>query len=100
MRGEIHPWSNKETTYLLHSSSSPSDQRFITRERGVGCVPVSMHSFNTGPLSKGKPGGASASTSAFWDGSPSTGSVNASPSAAKEMWLMSSAVPSTSVVPE
>ena len=80
-------------------------QRFIGRDRGIGCVPVSRRSSNAGPRSGGKQG---ASTSAYSRDSTSnsgespshTGTVNAGPSAANEMWPTSSAVPSASVVPE
>ena len=44
--GTIHLWSSRKDTCLRHSSSSPCDQRFIGRERGIGCVPVSMRSSN------------------------------------------------------
>ena len=83
-----------------HSSSSPCDHRFIGRERGIGFVPVAMRSSKARPRSGDRPGGGSASKSAYSPasmaksgGSPSSaGSVNAGPSAANEIWPTSSTV--------
>ena len=71
--------------------ATTADQRFIGRERGNGCVPVSTRSSDAGARSGGRPGCGSVSTSAYspasaaksGGGSPSSkGGVNAGPSAA------------------
>ena len=51
LEGIIQPWSSRKATYFLHSSSSSchGDQRFIGRDRGMGCSPVSMRSSKPGP---------------------------------------------------
>ena len=82
------------------------DLRFIGRERGIGCGPVSMRSSNAGPRTGGSPGGGPASTSAYSaaraaesGGSPSSeGNEKAGPSAAKVRWPTKSSVPSAQVV--
>ena len=92
MDGAIQPWSRRtrNARCLRHSSTSLCDQRFIGRERCIGCVPVSMRSSKTGPRKGGNPGGGPASTSAYlWARAaksgrspPSGGNLNAGPSAA------------------
>ena len=55
--GAIHHWSSRKATCFRHSSSSPYDKRFIGRDRGMGCSPVSMRNLKASPRSRVRPGG-------------------------------------------
>ena len=58
--------NTRKANCLRHSSSLPCDQRFIGRERGIRCIPVSMRNLKARSWSRRRPGGAgSPSTSAY-----------------------------------